>query len=54
MGGRSRRPFVSVRKRPLLALLVGVDRVVVKLAGDTRERRLTASSKASQGTSGCW
>jgi hypothetical protein len=47
--------ILSARKRPLLALLDGGYRVVVQLAGDTRRRRfLTASSKASQNTSGRW
>jgi hypothetical protein len=46
---------LSARKRPSLALLDGCYRVVVELAGDTRGRRfLTASSKASQSTSGRW
>jgi hypothetical protein len=46
---------LSARKRPSLALLDGCYRVVVELAGDTRGRRfLTASSKASQSTSGDW
>lgn len=64
VGGRSGRPVVwlgsygilSARKRPSLALLDGGYRSVVGLAGgDARERRfLTASSKASQSTSGRW